>query len=218
MTLFSFLFFSFLFYTMYPPQVREVRGGHAGHRAGRGHLHRGAAGDRPQPQQRGALLRGLPQVTRDTCPGSASPPAMSGTSPRRWCRAARAAASPCAAPPAPWRPSTAAWSAACSSAPGPASTSGEQRKILLPTLKIFVRNAAGEYEVARIPYDAVLTVRLLLLRELLQLEKQHLDNHFLILQQLLLLLLLRCCQNFYSMFFSISLQVLSHMHHIFPST
>ena len=32
--------------------------------------------------------------------------------------------------------------------------------------KIFVRNAAGEYEVARIPYDAVLTVRLLLLREL----------------------------------------------------
>ena len=36
---------------------------------------------------------------------------------------------------------------------------------MLPTLKIFVRNAAGEYEVARIPYDAVLTVRLLL-REL----------------------------------------------------
>ena len=37
---------------------------------------------------------------------------------------------------------------------------------MLPTLKIFVSNAAGEYEVARIPYDAVLTVRLLLLREL----------------------------------------------------
>ena len=37
---------------------------------------------------------------------------------------------------------------------------------MLPTLKIFARNAAGEYEVARIPYDAVLTVRLLLLREL----------------------------------------------------
>ena len=42
----------------------------------------------------------------------------------------------------------------------------DDQLLLLPALKIFVRNAAGEYEVARIPYDAVLTVRLLLLREL----------------------------------------------------
>ena len=129
-------YFLHIFSTIYPRQVRAVRGGHAGHRAGRGHLHRGAAGDRPQPRQRRALLRGLPQVTRATCPGSVSPPAaMSGTWPRRWCRAARAAASPCAAPPAPWRPSTAAWSAACSSGPGPASTSGEQRKYSYPRWK-----------------------------------------------------------------------------------